>query len=63
MDAKLTSKENVINALRVCESNYDGTGCNTCPIKDDDYGAWYDNDGNCFVQLHLRAAELLENCK
>lgn len=53
-------RERIIEALKICDSNYDGVVCKKCPIKDEDYnGAWYDKDGDCYQHLMREAAELL----
>ena len=53
-------RERIIEALKICDSNYDGVVCKKCPIKDEDYnGSWYDKDGDCYQHLMREAAELL----
>lgn len=53
-------RERIIEALKICDSNYDGVVCKKCPIKDEDYnGSWYDKDGSCYQHLMREAAELL----
>ena len=53
-------RERIIEALKICDSNYDGVVCEKCPIKDEDYnGSWYDEDGDCYQHLMREAAELL----
>lgn len=53
-------RERIIEALKICDSNYDGVVCKKCPIRDEDYnGSWYDKDGNCYQHLMREAAELL----
>ena len=53
-------RERIIEALKICDSNYDGVVCKKCPIKDEDYnGSWYNKDGSCYQHLMREAAELL----
>ncbi len=53
-------RERIIEALKICDSNYDGVVCKKCPIKDEDYnGSWYNKDGDCYQHLMREAAELL----
>ena len=53
-------RERIIEALKICDSNYDGVVCKKCPIKDENYnGSWYDKDGECYQHLMREAAELL----
>ena len=53
-------REQTIEALKICDSNYDGVVCKKCPIKDEDYnGSWCDEDGDCYQHLMREAAELL----
>lgn len=53
-------RERIIEALKICDSAYDGVVCKKCPIKNKDYnGSWYDKDGDCYQHLMREAAELL----
>ena len=59
MDETIT-KQMIIDALELCDCNTDGIVCERCPIKDEYYnGSWYDENGDCWIQLMHKAAELL----
>lgn len=54
------NQKDVIDALKICDCNNECVGCEECPIKDKYYnGSWYDDNGDCYIQLMHRAAELL----
>lgn len=53
-------RQAVIDALKICDCNEDDRPCKKCPNKDEFYGgSWYDVEGDCWIQLMHKAAELL----
>lgn len=57
----LISIRQAIEALKICDANYDGTNCDKCPLRDDRWnGAWWDDETDCHTKLMRDTAKLLE---
>lgn len=57
----LISTRQAIEALKICDANYDGTNCDKCPLRDDRWnGAWWDDETDCHTKLMRDTAKLLE---
>lgn len=60
MDDDLISRQDAIEALKICDSNYDGINCDKCPLRDERWeGAWEDDGTNCYEKLMRDSAKLL----
>lgn len=60
-NGELTSRQDAIDALKICDSNEDGINCHKCPLRDERWdGAWQDNETNCYRKLMRDSAKLLE---
>lgn len=60
MDDLITIRQ-AIEALKICDANYDGTNCDKCPLRDDRWnGAWWDDETDCHTKLMRDTAKLLE---
>ena len=58
---RLISQQAAIDALKICDANYDGTNCDKCPLRDDRWdGAWWDDEIDCHTKLMRDTAKLLE---
>lgn len=57
----LVSRQDAIDALKICDNNEDGINCYKCPLRDERWdGAWYDEETNCYTKLMRDSAKLLE---
>lgn len=57
----LISRQEAIDALKICDANYDGTNCDKCPLRDERWnGAWYDDEIDCYTKLMRDSSILLE---
>lgn len=57
----LTDRQAAIDALKICDANYDGTNCDKCPLRDKRWnGAWYDDEIDCHTKLMRDSSILLE---
>ena len=55
------NRQQAIDALKICDANYDGTNCGKCPLRDDRWnGAWWDDETDCHTKLMRDTAKLLE---
>lgn len=55
------SRQNAIDALKICDNNEDGINCHKCPLRDERWdGAWQDDETNCYTKLMRDSAKLLE---
>lgn len=56
----LISRQDAIDALKICDNNEDGINCSKCPLRDERWdGAWEDDETNCYRKLMRDSAELL----
>jgi hypothetical protein len=57
----LINRQDAINALKICDANYDGMNCHKCPLRDKRWnGAWRDDETNCYEKLMRDSAKMLE---
>ena len=57
----LISRQEAIDALKICDNNEDGINCHKCPLRDKRWnGAWQDDETNCYTKLMRDSAKLLE---
>lgn len=57
----LISRQDAIDALKICDNNEDGINCHKCPLRDERWdGAWQDDETNCYTKLMRDSAKLLE---
>ena len=55
------SRQDAIDALKICDNNEDGINCYKCPLRDERWdGAWQDDETNCYTKLMRDSAKLLE---
>ena len=55
------SRQDAIDALKICDNNEDGINCHKCPLRDKRWdGAWQDDETNCYTKLMRDSAKLLE---
>ena len=58
------NRQDAIDALKICDANYDGANCHKCPLRDERWdGAWQDIVTNCHETLMRDSAKLLESCE
>lgn len=58
---ELISRQDAIDALKICDNNEDGINCHKCPLRDKRWdGAWQDDETNCYTKLMRDSAKLLE---
>jgi hypothetical protein len=58
--ADIISRQDAIEALKICDNNEDGINCYKCPLRDERWdGAWEDDETNCYRKLMRDSAELL----
>ena len=58
---ELIDRQEAVDALKICDANYDGTNCDKCPLRDERWnGAWYDDETDCHTKLMRDSAKLLE---
>lgn len=59
--SNLISRQQAIEALKICDNNEDGINCHKCPLRDVRWdGAWQDDETNCYTKLMRDSAKLLE---
>ena len=57
----LISRQDAIDALKICDNNEDGINCHKCPLRDKRWdGAWQDDETNCYTKMMRDSAKLLE---
>ena len=58
--SNLISRQQAIEALKICDNNEDGINCHKCPLRDERWdGAWQDDETTCYRKLMRDSAELL----
>ena len=58
--SNLISRQQAIEALKICDNNEDGINCYKCPLRDARWdGAWQDDETSCYRKLMRDSAELL----
>lgn len=54
------SRQDAIDALKICDNNDDGINCYKCPLRDKRWdGAWKNEETYCYKKLMRDSAELL----